>query len=183
MKKFYDILRESSLSRIWQHSNSEISIGIITAFRNEHTKKQNIERNKELAAKIKNVGYGYFYIDGYWIENQGTDKEFHVSEKSIFIIGNEKDNGKLKWWLKKWIMEYNQDAAILKAENSDDLEVINNDGSMIKIGKFSPNKIAQAYSNLKKGRTFVLESFEYDSNWLGKFNDWVTSANDKPCGG
>jgi hypothetical protein len=180
MKKFYDILRESSLSMIWQHSNSEIPIGIITAFRNEHTEKQNIQRNKELAAKVKIAGYGYFYIDGYWIENQGTDKEVHVSEKSIFIIGNEKDNGKLKGLLKKWMKEYNQDAAILKDENSDDFELINNDGSMIKIGKFSPYKIAQAYSKLKKDRTFVFESFEYDSNWLGKFSDWVTSANDKP---
>ena len=169
MKKFYEILRESSLSRVWKHSNSKIPIGIITAFRNEYTEKQNAQRNKELAAKIKKSGYGYFYMDGYWIENQGTDKEVHVSEKSIFIIGNENDNGKLKGLLKKWIKEYNQDAAILKDENSDEFSLINNDGSIIKIGKFSPNKITQAYSKLKKGQTFVFESFEYDSNWLGKF--------------
>lgn len=60
-------LNESSLSRVWQHVKSAKPICILTAFCGEHELQKNIQRNKALAADIRAAGYGYFFVDGYWI--------------------------------------------------------------------------------------------------------------------
>lgn len=164
------LLNEISLSRVWQHANNEkIPFSIITAFRGEYTLKQNINRNKDLASKIKKEGYGYFYLDGHWIENEGQENEIDVAEKSIFIIGDENDNGKLLGLVKKWNKEYNQDACIFKADNSKEVELIFQDGKREKVGQFKPNVVSQAYSKIKGGRTFIFEGASNSAdNWISK---------------
>jgi len=48
-------LNEKSLNRIGQHLKGDRPFAMITAFRGEYTKKQNVERNKSMASKIKNM--------------------------------------------------------------------------------------------------------------------------------
>ena len=53
MKTFKSHLKETTLSRVFRHfQNKNIPVGIITAFRDEFTYKQNVKRNKVLAGKI-----------------------------------------------------------------------------------------------------------------------------------
>ena len=77
-----DNVSEASLSRVWQHTQSDRPIALLTAFRGEFGQADNIKRNKTLAAQVRKLGYGFFFVDGYWIENQGTPEEIHVSEDS-----------------------------------------------------------------------------------------------------
>jgi len=173
MKTYKNFINEVSLSRVWKHAGSkDKSFSIITAFRDENGLEKNIKLNKQLAGKIKNSGFGYFYLDGHWIENQGEAEEINVAEKSIFIVGDS--DGKLKGLVKKWIKEYNQDACIFKPSDSEIVELIFQDGSTEKVGKFRPNKISQAYSKLKNGRTFIFENAYNGDNNITKYSKKIS---------
>lgn len=171
-------INEVKLSRVWKHTNDKaIPVSIITAMRDENGKDKNIANNKELAGLIKNSGYGYFWLEGHWIENQGEESEVDVIEKSIFIVGNKNDNGKLLGLVKKWMKKYNQDAVIFKPENSDDMNLVWQNGKMEKVGKFKADKISQAYSKLKNGKTFVFERAFTPLNNISKLANLVKDSN------
>ena len=89
MKKADILLQEVKLSRVWQHfTNPKVVVAILTAFRGEYSYDENVRRNTLLASDIKSRGYGFFYVDGHWIENSGTSQARTVNEDSIFVIGD-----------------------------------------------------------------------------------------------
>lgn len=162
-------LTEASLSRVWQHLESDRPVGLLTAFRGEFTRAENVQRNKQLAATLRQAGYGYFFVDGYWVENQGTDREVHVAEDSIFAIGEAGKEEEFKQTIVKLGNQYNQDAVIVKDGNGIILHT--NDGGEINLGSFQPGNLAQAYTKLrtnKKSNTFVFESERDDESWISK---------------
>ena len=164
-----DQLTEASLSRVWQHLESDRPVALLTAFRGEYTREENVQRNKQLAATLRQAGYGYFFVDGYWVENQGTDRETHVAEDSIFAIGTAGKEEEFRNLIKKLGNHYDQDAVIVKDGNGIILHT--NDGAEINLGSFKPGNLAQAYTKLRKNKrsnTFVFESERTDAGWLGK---------------
>lgn len=170
MQNFKDYLTETTLSRVYRHFKSERPIVVMTAFRGDKTYKDNVKRNRQLAAMIKNAGYGYFFVDGHWVEGDGNNKE-DTSEDSIFIIGDPDDNGKLKGLATNWMKKYNQDAILFKdASKTAKVELIFQNGSKESIGGFKPEKIAQAYTKIRGrgGRTFVFESANIEKSWISK---------------
>ena len=169
MKTFQQVIKETSLSRVWRHQNNfAIPFALLTAYRGEFTQQQNGVRNRTLEVQVRRAGYGFFKLEGVWIENQGTDKEERVVEESLFVIGNKDDNGKLKGLVKKWIKEYNQDAALFRPENNNGKAIlIFKNGKEENLGKLSINKTGQAYSKLRnKNATFVFEHAYYAKNWI-----------------
>jgi hypothetical protein len=109
-KKF--ILSESSLSRVWQHTQ-EHDTAILTGFRGDpsdtsrcadepvldgveevkkgKTRQANIRRNRDLKATLLANGYGVTAVDGSYIEDFDTPQEMEVSEDSLFAV-NLKDD-------------------------------------------------------------------------------------------
>lgn len=161
-------LNEASLSRVWQHAESDRPIALLTAFRGEFDREQNVRRNKELAATIRKLGYGYFFVDGYWIENEGTAEEVHVSEDSIFVIAPEGSDEKFRNQMVQLGAKYNQDGVLIK--DKEGAKVYQKDGSvMFDVGTLKPGKAGEIYTRLrnnKKSNTFVFESERDDLGWL-----------------
>ena len=160
MLKIQTIITESSLTRVWQHAQSDRPFAILTAFRGEFDSETNIRRNKALAGDLKNAGFGYFYLDGYWVENKGKPEEKHVSEDSIFAIGAVGQDDKFEQTVIALGNEYNQEGLLIKSHGevkalnlgTGDFEVVNN---------FSAGSAGEVYSKLrnnKKSNTFVFES-------------------------
>ena len=118
VKKFQTYLEESSLSRLWRHSQ-EHDYGTITAFRyapncgegTPYTKKENLQRNKSLLAKLRSKGYGVTSIKGSYIENYGKPTAREVGENSFFVADMQ-DKGKLKKDLLALGKEFEQDSII-----------------------------------------------------------------------
>lgn len=152
-------LLEASLSRVWQHARSDRPIALLTAFRGEYDKETNIQRNKELAATIKNMGVGYFFVDGYWIENEGTDREIKVSEDSIFAIGKEGTDAEFLDTMVKLGAKYGQDGVLVKTK--DGAKVYDQSGNVsFDVGSLSPGKAGEIYTRLRNNKasnTFVFE--------------------------
>ena len=162
MKK--ENLNEVKLARVFKHTtNDKIPFAIITGERAENRKagkpEINVKKNLSLASEIKSAGYGYFWLEGHWIENEGKPNETPVTEKSIFIVGDENDDGKLEGLIKKWVKKYDQESAVFRHSGSKNVGLINNNGSFIEIGKFAGQKkqLDNIYSKLKNKTTFVFE--------------------------
>jgi len=155
------MLKESSLSRVWKHNKDKnTTIVIFTAFRDEYSKEDNIKHNKLFASTLKSNGYGYFYVKGYFPENEGTDLEKQVYEESIFVTTNKKSN-ELIQLCHKLANSRNQDSIIVKDQSG--VYFLDKNKNRTNLGELKPGKIGKYYSQLrnKKNKTFIFES-EFD---------------------
>lgn len=164
-------MKEASLSRVWQHyNNGDVPFAIISAFRGEYPLEENIRRNKALAAEIKKKGYGYFYVDGYWIENKDTPEERHVSEDSIFVIGVPGKEEEFKRFIVDEARKWEQEGGLLRLK--DDIGVWDGNGNKIEsFEKLSPGKLGDVYTKLKRKNehaVFIFEKERLDVGFIGR---------------
>ena len=76
MKTYNNIITEIKMSRVLKHfTQQEYPVGIITALRGDLDRKNYVARNKSLASFLRSKNYGFVYVDGAWIENQGKENE------------------------------------------------------------------------------------------------------------
>lgn len=144
-------LLETKLSRVFGHFQSEeYPVATITAFRNEHTRDQNIARNKDLARTIKNAGYGFIFVDGGWIETTADGEKVPVEEDSILVVGQKNDNNKMFTLLLDMCKKYNQDGFLFKPEGSREINLVNKEGHSETISnKFQLDKFEFGYTKLR----------------------------------
>jgi len=155
-------LDEASLGRVLQHIQGKKNVknwGMLTAYRYANTPNQNKKLNKELEGELRKMGHGFFKVEGHWVECQDGNLSYEdcpknllkdAIEESLFVPNiTAKEIHKLG-------KKYGQDAVIFGGEQTKgNATLIFKDGKVENIGKFSPNKIQQAYSKLKGGKTFV----------------------------
>jgi len=140
LKKMSEIIKESSLSRLYKH-NENHDCGAMTAFRKApdcgqgepYTRKQNQQRNKSLAAKLKSMGYGITKLMGNYPEGGKTQKEV-----SYFVV-DLRDSGNLLKDLRKLGSEFEQDSVL-----------------------FMPQGAIQG-----KAKAFLVGTNRCENNWLG----------------
>ena len=160
------MLHESSLSRIYQHSQ-ESNMGMVTAYRGDYSIQQNEKRNSSLVSDIRSAGFGFVPVIGYYIENPGTPEETKVVEKSFVVISSSNDSGRLKGFLKRVGVKYNQDSVLYKDASSDQAVLIGTASGRwpgldveTKVGTWHANKIDSYYTQMKGHRSFRFESVE-----------------------
>ena len=155
-------LDEASLGRVLQHIEGKKAVknwGMLTAYRYANTPNQNKKLNKELEGELRKMGHGFFKVEGHWVECQDGNLSYEdcpknllkdAIEESLFVPNiSAKEIHKLG-------KKYGQDAVIFGGEQTKgNATLIFKDGKVENIGKFSTNKIQQAYSKLKGGKTFV----------------------------
>lgn len=145
-------INESSLSRIWQHIQSDKNFAVISAYSNKLSDEENEEKHEQLRSELKKKhgfieqksGYSYF---------NDTKENTVVNEKSFFIPKITKqesiDLGK----------KYNQETIIFKDKNEFSL-IIPDTGEVVKSFNKDPNKsitfdketVRDAYSQLVKSK-------------------------------
>ena len=160
-------LDEASLGRVLQHIQGKKNVknwGMLTTYRYANTPNQNKKLNKELEAELRQMGHGFFKVEGHWVECQDGNLSYDdcpenllkdAIEESLFVPNiSAKEIHKLG-------KKYGQDAVIFGGEQTKgNATLIFKDGKVENIGKFSPDKIQQAYSKLKGGKTFVFQPEE-----------------------
>lgn len=160
-------LDEASLGRVLQHIQGKKNVknwGMLTAYRYANTPNQNKKLNKELEAELRQMGHGFFKVEGHWVECQDGNLSYDDCPKNLLKDAIEESlfvpNISAKQ-IHKLGKKYGQDAVIFGGEQTKgNATLIFKDGKVENIGKFSPDKIQQAYSKLKGGRTFVFKPEE-----------------------
>lgn len=189
MEKFKDFLIESNLARVWQHT-VERNIGIISACRSIHPKSVNYAKSGELQREIRSAGFGFINVEGHYIEGYNSPEARDTKERSYIVIGIKgPDHGNLKGMLIKWGNKYHQDSILYKSFDSPDAFLIGTQDKdekgnsvwpgyrhAVNIGKWIPQKIAEFYSKMRNGKTFVFQSIQEERNIMGK---WYQSVKDK----
>jgi hypothetical protein len=169
MEKGCKIVRldEASLGRVLQHIQGKKNVknwGMLTAYRYVNTPNQNKKLNRQLETDLRALGHGFFKVEGHWVECQDGNLSYNdcpknllkdAVEESLFVPNiTAKEIHKLG-------KKYGQDAVIFGGEQTKgNATLIFKDGKVENIGKFSPDKIQQAYSKLKGGKTFVFNPEE-----------------------
>ena len=101
---------QSSISRIHQHI-LEHDTAILTASRDEFSRNENQERNRELRAYLLDKDYGITEVDGTYIEEFNTEAAEEVKEDSFFVV-NLNDRSGFFIDLFKLGEYYNQDSIL-----------------------------------------------------------------------
>lgn len=167
------MMNESRLTRVWQHFKSDKTIVIFTAFRDENTYEENNRKNRKFAAILKNSGFGYFFVDGYFPENEGTSDEIQVKENSIFVIAEKNKGSDLIKLCHELANSAKQDSIIVK-ESDGNIYFLESNGNKEKLnGDMKPGKLGKYYTQLrnkKQSNTFV---FENERDGLGYFGSYL----------
>lgn len=111
-------LNETSLSRIYRQMQ-DFDSGIITAFRyaedcgtgHVYTRKENLQRNKSLLAKLSRQGYSVTSVKGTYIENYRSKDAVEVGENA-FLVVDISDGGRLERDLRALGKEFDQDSIL-----------------------------------------------------------------------
>ena len=164
------MINESSLSRIKSHIEGDKDFCILTAYRGGNETKVNKRKNRALASDIRQMGCGFFHLDGYFIEDKGTEDERKIEEDSLFVISN--GSSSFARQITKLANDYDQEGVILKIEDVIYyLDVRTNE--KFDVGKFHPGRIGEYYSKLKTvhGGTFIFEGIRMEKGILAKYMD------------
>ena len=169
MKSYKNILLETSLARVFQHTKDS-NIGMITASRGENTPEENKAGNKELEKSIKAAGHGYVKVKGRYVEGHGTPQAKNVDEHSFLVIGKKGDDkGELKNFLLQHGEKHGQDSILHKAHDEPTAKLHGTNeggwpgkGEEHDVGVFHPNRVGEFHTAMKGNRTFAFESFQLE---------------------
>lgn len=155
--KEYKLINESSLSRIFL-KYKESDSGVISAFRNEYTYRENMGRSKQLKNILVSLGYSVTKIIGKFIEDVDSKNPKEVKGVS-FIVFDRLQTGDLLNDLKKLANKFDQDSiTFAKADDVYYLYGINGypvPGKTEKLGKPSLGfEKPLMFASMIKGRQF-----------------------------
>lgn len=110
-----ETLKESGLSRVTGHMGNHAT-GMLTAFRGEFNRRENLQRNRSLKAKLLAAGMNVTPVKGHYPENKGSADERDVREESFFVVNPKEgdDGGQLESVLKALGAEFDQDSVFSK---------------------------------------------------------------------
>lgn len=173
------LILEDSLNRTLEVMKGK-DFAIITAYRGNMSKRENIRRNRMLRAELNKLHMGVHQLVGHWQEAP-DNKDYReclpseltdVIERSYLIAKPEDMSfNEFKNVITNLLTIDNatQDAALIK--NSEGIFAINKQGDMDKVGSYTTiGKIGQAYSqHVKKMNVpFIFEGIETPVTNIGK---------------
>lgn len=176
-KKHRVVVCEGSLSRMLTQSKQPF--GILTAYRGNLTKEQNILRNRNLRSSLNANKMGAYQLVGHYQEQINQNIPFEQSdrrnlrdvvERSYFVPKppnvQQEEFDKI---ILSLASEFEQDSVILS--DGELVRLVFTSGDSIDLGsKITANKIGQAYSQhiRKMNVPFVFEGFESPVSNMGR---------------
>lgn len=196
----HENLPEAKLSLVWQDfALPEQPVAIISASGGENDDKENTRLNRELAASVRQAGYGFVWVVGMWIENKGEPTGQPVADVSLIVRGprcpagaatqQEEVNAKMRSVFTAQAKKHNQNAFVFKpaVASADDLQIlfVDREGLVVDHGTdLRIDEIATNYGRLRSGgnagRTFGFGAAYYPQSWAGAM---LAAALRKKAGG
>lgn len=144
-KSFKQFLNESSLSRIFDHIESNRSFGVVSAYRGDLPAAENKERHKSLKNMVRESRYGFIEMRGGYNGDQGV-----VIEESLFIPSVSRND------IIDFGKEFDQHSVIFKDDNEFSLIGTNASSG---IGKVMMTFVKGGKSNLNMAKDAIKDFF------------------------
>lgn len=173
-----NLISESGFSRVVSALKDK-EFGIITAYRSEFDKKENIKRNRSLRGTLDSNKMGGYPLVGHWKECQDPNIEYDECPADMMVDAVERsylvpkpdsmDSEQFRQIFIKLAQKFEQDGVIIR--NAEGIFFMDKSGGMHKVGNKSAfNQIGQAYSqHVKKSNIpFVFEGIEVPATNFGK---------------
>ncbi len=163
----YHIAIEESLTRVYQHSSGK-GFFIISAFTENRSEDENMERQRQLRNDLKKAGLGFFEIYGKWYNEK---KQKFVPELVLFVPYTSKYIPEEFWdEAFKLMKKYDQEAIIYQKPGGKTIYVLDNKKNKVfEIGSFQADKIGESYATLKYGKhtgsSFMFEGIRRPGGW------------------
>jgi len=174
-----NLITEAGLSRVLSSIKESESFVIMSAYRSEYSKKENIIRNRNLRTKFNKKKMGVYQLVGHWRECKDDKIEYKDCPENMLVDviersylskkPDEMSQKDFELFIIELLKEFKQDGAVLKDGSS--FYIIDKNGKKIKIGEnLKLNKISQAYSSFvkKSNVPFVFEGVEIPSSNSGR---------------
>lgn len=186
-------LNESGLSRVTSHMKN-CATGMITAYRSEFSRRENMQRNRSLQAKLLQAGFLLTAVKGDYTENRGTQDAVASKEESFFVVNPKPgdDGGKLQKVLVTMGAEFGQESIFSKpfGQSGQVVGTSNREGAWpgegeeMKFPTYKPGHEADAMTRVN-GRPFAFGESTQFGDEIAKpksvFSLWVLSeAAKKP---
>jgi hypothetical protein len=164
-------ITEASLARVWQHWMTD-GFGIVSANRGERTKDENEDWYARLRRRVRDDGYGFVPLIGYWNEVSAvTGETAKQREPSLLVPAGNATPDVLRGDLIAWglLDKSLPQESVIFAPPEGPVEFINPKTQKVtfKLAKFAPGKVADIYSQLRRSlgkehaRTFVFEGWRF----------------------
>ena len=164
-----------SLARTWELAQTGKVMALITAFVQGLPYEKNAARNGVLASTIRDAKFGYTPLYGYWTYEEadpetGGKTRKKAREDTFLVSAPERiPNGELRSIVLRWIKKFQQEAAVVKYADADIANLLVANGEETPLGKWSINRLADIYSQMRAGadtpsRMFVFEAAD-DHSW------------------
>ena len=177
LNKERTLLTEAGLSRIVQKVKQENKdFAVITAYRYEFDKQENIKRNRQLRQEFNSRKMGVYQLVGHWQEcqlpgvdysNCPKDQLIDVVERSYLVVRpDEMGYNEFTDLILTLVKRFDQDGALLAKDG--DIFLIEKGGKITRKGaEMTVAKMAQAYSqHVKKMNVpFVFEAVVPGTNF------------------
>lgn len=174
-----NLISEAGLSRVLSQVKSEQDFAVLTAYRGNYTKEQNIARNRDLRSELNKKRMGPYQLVGHWQECQDSSYDYKNCPKNLlkdviersYLVVKPKDmtTEQFREFLISMLQKFEQDGAVYRTGN--DINILEKSGNLFKIGSgISIGKIAQGYSqHVKKTNVpFTFEGVEIPSTNMGR---------------
>ena len=77
---------EESLLEVWSRAaEPDVLYAMLTAYQFSCSHDENTARNCRLRADVREAGFGFWIINGFWFENESTPGQEYVAEESFFV--------------------------------------------------------------------------------------------------
>jgi len=174
------MISEAGLSRVLSRVDAAEDLVIITAYRSNLSKKENINRNRALRGELNKRKMGAYQLVGHWRECQNPKIEYSdcpkdqlvdAVERSFLVIKPDDMTSKdFLGFLVRMAKKYDQDGIVYKHDN--EYTIVNKRGATeFKIGtNVGVGKLGQAYSQYVKKLDvpFIFEGIDIPVTNTGK---------------
>ena len=174
-----NLITEAGFSRVLSKIEDNESFMIITAYKDEYDKKENIKRNRQLRVEFNKRKMGPYQLVGHWQECQDKKVDYYGCPKNMLVDVIERSylaikpddmtDDEFKSFTVLLVNEFDQNEALIKLDET--YYTINKIGRLLKIGtKLSLGKISRAYSQFVKKMNipFVFEGMEHPGSISGR---------------
>jgi hypothetical protein len=139
-------------------SNPRSPIAILTAFRGERPLMANRAMNRELEGDLRRLGWGYVPVMGGFVEKvrdaegKETGEAKKIDSEESYVVTGPMDNPeRFRSDLGGLLHKYGQEAAVMKLPGDENAYLLNANGTIMSIGKWSNNKMADYFTRMVKG--------------------------------